>query len=137
MSVPTIRGDKTGEDADTLERLHALRKRMTMPTLPYRAVTSSGSVIDVAFELHPETVSSGRVGEVLSAILNALDAQVEGGRTAANGDVLQAVAMALALRAEMLPAPRAMKEQLTQDVVARALKSVAGAERGRTGVGHA
>lgn len=108
-----------------------------MPTLPYRAVTSSGSVIDVAFELHPETVSSGRVGEVLSAILNALDAQVEGGRTAANGDVLQAVAMALALRAEMLPAPWAMKEQLTLDVVARALKSVAGAERGRTGVGHA
>jgi hypothetical protein len=82
-------------------------------------------------------VSSSRVGEVLSAILNALDSQVEGGRTAANGDVLQAVAMALALRAEMLPAPRALKEQLAQDVVARALRSVAGAERGRTGVGHA
>lgn len=106
-------------------------------TLPYRAVTSSGTVIDVTFELHPETVSSGRVGELLSALLNALDAQVEGGRTAANGDVLQAVAMALALRAEMLPAPREMKEELVRDVVARALRSVAGAERGRTSVGRA
>lgn len=108
-----------------------------MPTLPYRAVTSSGTVIDVVFELHPETVSGSRVGEVLSALLNALDAQVEGGRTAANGDVLQAVAMALALRADMLPATRAIKEHLAQDVVARALKSVAAAGHGRTGVGHA
>lgn len=108
-----------------------------MSTLPYRAVTSSGSVIDVAFELHRETVSSGRVGELLSTVLNALDTQVEGGRTAANGDVLQAVAMALALRAEMLPAPRELKEELVRDVVARALKSVAGAEHGRTSVGRA
>ena len=108
-----------------------------MPTLPYRAVTSSGTVIDVAFDLHPETVSSSRVGELLSAVLNALDVQVEGGRTAANGDVLQAVAMALALRAEMLPAPRELKEELARDVVARALESVAGAEHGRTSVGRA
>lgn len=108
-----------------------------MLTLPYRAVTSSGTVIDVAFELHPETVSAARVGELLSALLNALDTQVEGGRTAANGDVLQAVAMALALRAEMLPAPREMKEELALDVVARALRSVAGAEHGRTSVGRA
>ncbi len=108
-----------------------------MATMSYRAVTSSGSVIDVDFELHPETVSSGRVGELLSAILNALDAQVEGGLTAANGDVLQAVAMALALRAEMLPAARAVKESLTHDVVARALKSVGNATHGRTSVGRA
>lgn len=108
-----------------------------MSSLPYRAVTSSGNVIDVAFELHPETVSASRVGELLSALLNALDTQVEGGRTAANGDVLQAVAMALALRAEMLPAPRDMKEDLARDVLARALKSVAGAEHGRTSVGRA
>ena len=108
-----------------------------MNTLPYRAVTSSGAVLDVAFELHPETVSAARVGDLVSALLNALDGQIEGRPPAANGDVLQAVAMVLALRAGMLPAPRALREQLARDVVERALKSVAGASRDQAGVGHA
>ncbi|MCA3140690.1 MAG: hypothetical protein ACK5YW_02700 [Betaproteobacteria bacterium] len=108
-----------------------------MKTLPYRAVTSSGAVLDVSFELHPETVSPARVAELVSAVLNAIDAQVEGRPPAANGDVLQAVAMALALRAGMLPAPRGLREQLARDVVERALESVAGASRDQAGVGHA
>jgi hypothetical protein len=108
-----------------------------MRTLPYRAVTSSGHVIDCNLELHPETVSAEAVGRLVSTVLNALDSRIEGQEKLANGDVLQALAMALALRAEMLPAPRAMKEQLARDVVERALASVARATHGRTSVGRA
>jgi len=107
-----------------------------MKTLPYTAVTTSGAVLDVQFELHPETTSPDRVGEMLSAFLNALDLQIEGGRETANGDILQALAMALALRAEMLPAAAATKAALARDVLDRALASVAGAGHRRTSVGH-
>jgi len=106
-------------------------------TLPYRAVTSGGTVLDVAFELHPETVAPERVALLVTALLNTLDEQLEGRSPAANGDVLQAVAMLLALRSAMLPGPRAICEHLARDVVERALASVAGAGRGMSGVGHA
>ena len=108
-----------------------------MKTLPYRAVTSSGAVTEVQFDLHPETVSSERVGRLVTEVLAAVDAQIEGREPAANGDVLQAVAMLLALRSAMLPGPRAIREHLARDVVERALASVAGAGRGMSGVGHA
>ena len=108
-----------------------------MKTLPYRAVTSSGAVIDCEFELHPETVSTSDVARLVGAVLNALDANIEGQPPLSNGDVLQAVAMALALRTEMLAASRAMKDALARDVVERALRSVAGAKYARSAVGHA
>jgi hypothetical protein len=108
-----------------------------MRTLPYCAVTSSGHVIDCNLELHPETVSPETVGRLVSALLNTLDGRIEGHAKLANGDVLQAIAMVLALRSEMLPAPREMKEQLVRDVVERALASVARATHGRTQVGRA
>jgi hypothetical protein len=108
-----------------------------MQKLPYRAVTSGGAVLDVAFDLHPETVSPERVALLVTALLNTLDQQLEGRSPAANGDVLQAVAMLLALRSAMLPAPREIREHLARDVVERALASVAGAARAQAGVGHA
>ncbi len=107
-----------------------------MKTLPYTAVTTSGAVLDVQFELHPETASPERVGEMLSAFLNALDMQIEGGQVTSNGDILQALAMALALRSEMLPAATSMKATLARDVLDRALASVAKAGHGRSPVGH-
>ncbi len=108
-----------------------------MKTLPYRAVTSSGAVIDCEFKLHPETVSPGDVARLVGEVLNALDANIEGQPPLSNGDVLQAVAMALALRTEMLAASRAMKDALARDLVERALRSVADAKYSRSGVGHA
>jgi len=107
-----------------------------MKTLPYRAVTSSGVVTEVHFALHPETVSPERVGRLVTDVLAAVDGQIEGREPAANGDVLQALAMALALRAGMLPARRAMQEHLLQDVVDRAWQSLADATRFQGGVGH-
>ena len=86
-----------------------------MKKLPYRAVTSGGAVLDVAFELHPQTVSPERVALLVTALLNSLDQQLEGRSPAANGDVLQAVAMLLALRAAMLPASRDVREHLARD----------------------
>jgi hypothetical protein len=107
-------------------------------TLPYRAVTTSGAVIECEFALHPETTSATDIGEMVSRVLGALDMRIEGDtkHPVANGDVLQALAIALALRAEMLPTGHAMKTQLVEDVVARAMTSSKSARYGRSPVGH-
>jgi hypothetical protein len=107
-------------------------------TLPYRAVTTSGAVIECDFALHPETTSVTDIADMIGKVLGALDQRIEGrpGRPVANGDVLQALAIALALRAEMLPATHALKTDLVTDVVLRAMGSSKAARYSRSPVGH-
>jgi hypothetical protein len=70
--------------------------------LPYRAETASGNRFDFDFELHPETVQPVHVSNVLTAILGAVDREIALQGDVGNGDVLQALAMALAVRTRLL-----------------------------------
>ncbi|HSN72759.1 MAG TPA: hypothetical protein VLT59_14685 [Steroidobacteraceae bacterium] len=97
--------------------------------LPYRATTASGERIDVAFPLHAETGSAIRVEQMLSAILATLDRDIGAAGETSNGDVLQAMAMALAIRAAMIHAPKRLTDQLASELVATALAALDGAER--------
>jgi hypothetical protein len=108
-----------------------------MAALPYRTISNSGAIIDASFELHELTGDAKHVALMLSAVMSVLDRQISPGRQIANGDVLQALAMALALRAEMLPAAPGMKHDLARQLLERALVAMAGARHGRGGVGHA
>jgi len=108
-----------------------------MKKLPYRARTATGDVFDVVFPLHEETGSVVRVDQLVSAILEAIDRDIAVAGETSNGDVLQAAAMALAIRARMIHAPRDVKEQLTAELVAAALNAVAAVERESPTVGHA
>ncbi|WP_018873551.1 hypothetical protein [Thioalkalivibrio sp. ALJ16] len=109
-----------------------------MELLPYRYTTPSGEAVSFEFRLHPETGSAVRVQQLLDRLTETLDHEIGILGDTCNGDVLQALAMALAVRTEMIPADPDMTRGLARDVVERALRSLAEAEHRQTGpVGHA
>lgn len=71
--------------------------------LPYKAMTESGNLFQFEFPLHPETGSSVDVFNLLDVVLASLDREVRTIGSVSNGDVLQALAMALAVRTRILP----------------------------------
>jgi|APTNR8051073442_1049403.scaffolds.fasta_scaffold05300_6 predicted metalloenzyme YecM len=105
--------------------------------LPYRVHTATGERVDIAFPFHPETVSPSRVAQILSAVLNALYSKVRLDPATSNGDMLQAVAMALAVRATMIDTPREVTDSLSADLVNAALAATRDVERTLGPVGHA
>ena len=105
--------------------------------LPYRATTSSGERFDISFPLHPHTASPVRVSQLLSAILEALDRETRLDPTTSNGDLLQATAMALSIRASMIEAPKEVTDQLAADLVNTSLAAMNDAQRRYIHVGHA
>jgi hypothetical protein len=105
--------------------------------LPYRATTASGETIDVSFDLHAETGAATDVSMLLTTVLAAIDAKVTERSTISNGDVLQAMAMAMALRVAMIPAPRTVTEPLARDLLDTALACASFAQRVQPPSGHA
>lgn len=83
-----------------------------MNRLPYRLTTPSGEEISFEFSLHPETESAMRVHQLLECVLRALSHEISLLGETRNGDLLQALAMAMAVRTEMIPANSTMKQQL-------------------------
>ena len=72
--------------------------------LPYTAVTSTGDAYEIRFPLHPETRSPERISDLLSSALAAISKEVESGTPISDGDVLQGISMALAIRARLVDA---------------------------------
>lgn len=105
--------------------------------LPYRATTRTGDVYDIEFPLHGETGDAVRVGQLVSAVLEAIDKDIALAGETSNGDVLQAVAMTMAIRAEMIHAPHEATEKLAKHLVNKALDAMAGSTRHRPRAGHA
>ncbi len=96
--------------------------------LPYRATTSSGNQFDFEFPLHPQTVDAVHVSNLLSAVLDGVDRQIKLMGEVGNGDVLQAMAMALAVRTRMLGPSTPQLDGLVRGLLDTALS--AGAEPG-------
>jgi hypothetical protein len=91
--------------------------------MPYRATTATGNRFDFEFALHPETDSPVAVANLLSALLEALDREIGHLGRVGNGDVLQALAMAMAVRTRMLGRSSESIDQLTRDLLDAALAS--------------
>ncbi|WP_018864149.1 MULTISPECIES: hypothetical protein [Thioalkalivibrio] len=109
-----------------------------MDVMPYRYTTPSGEAVSFEFRLHPETGSAVRVQQLLDRLVDTLDHEIGVLGDTCNGDVLQALAMALAVRTDMIPAHPEMTRDLARDVVERALGSLSEAEHQYVGpVGHA
>lgn len=100
-----------------------------MPTLPYRIETATGDVLDITFPLHSETVDPVRVDQMLSAILDAIDKDIKVCGETGNGDVIQALAMALAVRARMIHAPEDVTATLAKVLLEKATNAASAAER--------
>jgi len=105
--------------------------------LPYRARTATGDSYDIEFPLHGDTVDPVRVSQLVSTVLGAIDRDIGIALDTSNGDVLQAVAMALAIRARMIQAPHATVSQLASDLLSSALDAVANARHEAPRAGHA
>lgn len=108
-----------------------------MKKLPYRARTTTGDSFDIEFPLHGETRDAVRVGQLISAVLEAIDRDIALAGETSNGDVLQAVAMAMAIRARMIHAPDGVTDKLSAQLLRSALDAVAAASRQTPQVGHA
>jgi hypothetical protein len=105
--------------------------------MPYTARTSSGDVFEISFPLHAETGSAMRVSQLLTAILETLDREIAVLGETSNGDVLQALSMASAIRAAMIHAPLPVAQRLAAELQATALRAMENAERQSPQAGHA
>ena len=108
-----------------------------MKKLPYRATTGTGDVFDIEFPLDPGTGDAVRIHQLLSDLLLATDRAVALSEPMSNGDVLQAMAMVLAVRARMIHAPAGTRGRLAVQLLARALDAAEAAERQAPTSGHA
>ncbi|WP_341911231.1 hypothetical protein [Ferrovibrio terrae] len=109
-----------------------------MPShLPYTARTKTGDVFEISFPLHRETGSPVRVSQLLTALLETLDREIGLLGETSNGDVLQALAMATAIRTAMIHAPGPVTARLAADLLATAQSAMERAERHSPQAGHA
>ena len=108
-----------------------------MKKLPYRARTKTGDIFDIEFPLHGETVDAVRVGQLVTALLEALDRDIGLGGETSNGDVLQAAAIAMAIRARMIHARQSATDSLSTELLRTALDAVAAATHHAPQAGHA
>lgn len=76
-----------------------------MPTeyLPFTAVHTGGAR-EINFLLHEQTVNEGHVGAMLEALLESISEEVQLRGNVSDGDVLQAMCMALAIRMHLVEA---------------------------------
>ena len=108
-----------------------------MKKLPYRATTGTGDVFDIEFPLDPGTGDAVRIHQLLSDLLLAIDRAVALSEPMSNGDVLQAMAMALAIRTRMIHAPAETRDRLAVQLLVRALDAAEAAPRQAPKAGHA
>lgn len=108
-----------------------------MTKLPYRAKTATGDSFDIEFPLHRETGDPVRIGQLVSVLLDVVDRDIAVAGETSNGDVLQAIAMTMAIRAAMIHAPHETTERLAKQLLSDALGAMATSTRRTTQSGHA
>lgn len=91
-----------------------------MNTLGFTAVTSSGRAYDFDFPLHPQTRSPEGVSDLLTALLESVSRTVEGRGDISDGDVFQALAITLAIRARMVNADPKGAQALMEELFSSA-----------------
>ena len=108
-----------------------------MKILPYRATTSTGDIFDIEFPLNPDTGDAVRIFQLVSEILLILDRSLAVGGPTSNGDVLQAIAMAMSIRARMIHAPTETSSRLAMELLSTALEAAGSASRQAPTTGRA
>lgn len=108
-----------------------------MKKLPYTATTRTGDRFEIEFPLHRDTVDAVRVEQLVSALLHVIDQDFDVVGEMSNGDVLQALAMATAIRARMIHAPDRVTEGIARDLLATSLGATADAKHSPAKSGYA
>jgi hypothetical protein len=105
--------------------------------LPYTVTTRSGTRIDFSFPLHEETGSPVQVNQLVTRILGVLDGEIRTLGEVSNGDVLQALSIAMAARAAMIEAPMDSSVRLLEQLLGKALPAAAQGRKQAPTSGHA
>lgn len=101
---------------------------MDQQILQFVAVTSGGRAYDIDFPLHPETQSPQAVSDLLTAMLESISRQTQGQADVSDGDILQALAMTLAIRGRMLEGNSEQIATLTHQLYDRAWSAATAAQ---------
>jgi hypothetical protein len=99
-----------------------------MKQFSYTAVTSSGAAFDIHFPLHAETQSPEAVSDILTRVLAAASDGIGGHPGVSDGDVLQALAMAMAIRARTADARPTASLQLMHALIDQSFAATLGAD---------
>ena len=108
-----------------------------MKQLPYQAQTATGDTFDIGFPLHRETGDPIKVEQLITVLLKTIDDEIAVTGPTSNGDILQAIAMTLAIRSGMIHAPLESSVALTHDLVDMALEAFGRAKVHRAPSGRA
>ena len=95
--------------------------------------TSASDALEIHFPLHPETNSSQHVSEMLERVLGAVSEVIDSHRRVSDGDVLQALAMASAIRMNLVTAHLETTERAMDGLLSSALEAVPHARTVGTG----
>lgn len=98
-----------------------------MKVLPFTALSDGGSAVHMSFRLHDQVIDPDRVGKLASALLETISEEVTGVDVdpMGNGDVLQALALAMAVRARIIDAPPETIRKVVDSLVADAMDAAA------------
>ncbi len=94
-----------------------------MKSISYTVVTASGKAFDYQFPLHPQTQSEAGVTQIVTDSLDLLSKILHDNQQLCNGDVLQALAMVFAVRAQMLADESDAVDKLSLDLLQTALQA--------------
>ena len=108
-----------------------------MMKLPYRAQTATGDVYEIEFPLHDQTNSAVRVEQLVSSLLRVIDNDIAVAGETSNGDLLQAIAIAMAIRAGIINTSHDTSARLVHQLLHQALDAVAASRLYRPQSGHA
>ena len=88
--------------------------------LPYSITTSTLTKINFLFQLSKDTKSPLAVHQLLDAILSKINDETKI-RDLSNGDIIQSLAMVLAIRMKMVAADNKTVEEIVIDCVSKAI----------------
>lgn len=98
---------------------------VAVKVLPFSVIAAGGDAFTAAFPLHDRTASPEFVGRLTTALLDTISDTIGTVPSASDGDVLQALAMALAVRTEVVDAPPGAGGRVAAQLLATALAAVA------------
>ena len=88
--------------------------------LQFVAITAGGRAYDIDFPLHPETRSAASVADLVTRLLEVVSEHAGTRDDVSEGDILQGLAMTLAIRGRMLEGDLHQVEALSRALYASA-----------------
>ena len=107
-----------------------------MAYLPFTVHTDTHDTFDIEFPLSEHTEDSMRVHQILTTVFNSIAHDLKIVGAVSNGDILQALSMALAVRTRMVYAPEQTMRAIIADLTDSALAASYATKRESDPAGH-